>query len=100
LYAHINFLPEAAFRSYQRTHPTLFFVKYTDVVNTAPSSAHPEVAFGANYLPGFSIYPNPAIIKVIHAELQKHGNPHWAQSEGTNVIPGLSGANASGGGMD
>lgn len=100
LYAHINFLPESTFRSYQKTHPTLFFVKYTEVVNTAPSSAHPAVAFGANYLPGFSIYANAATMNVIHAELQKHGNPHWAQSEGTNVIPGLSGANASGGGAD
>ena len=100
LYAHINFLPEPTFSYYQKTNPGLFFVKYTEVVNTAPSSAHPAVAFGENYLPGFSIYPNGATIKAIHAELQKHGNPHWAQSEGTNVIPGLSGANASGGGMD
>ena len=80
--------------------PGLFFVEYTEVVNTAPSSAHPAVAFGENYLPGFSIYPNGATIKAIHAELQQHGNPHWAQSEGTNVIPGLSGANASAAGMD
>ncbi len=100
LYAHIAFLPESTFRHYQRTHPTLFFVKYSDVVNTAPSSAHPAVAFGENYLPGFSIYPNGATIRAIHTELQQHGNPHWAQSEGTNVIPGLNGERASSAGMD
>ena len=100
LYAHISFLPESTFRYHQTRHPTLFFVKYTDVVNTAPSSSHPAVAFGENYLPGFSIYQNGATIRAIHAALREHGNPHWAQSEGTNVSPGLSGANASASGMD
>jgi hypothetical protein len=56
-------------------------VPITDVNVHAP----PWAAFNPYSRPGFSVYSSSKTFSAIYAELEKHGNPHWANSEGTNV---------------
>ncbi len=91
LYSHVNFLPKSGFLKAQQNGQIPASVTYTDLVNTAPSSIEPETAFGANFNPGFSMYPTHGTLDEIYEKLRAYGNPPWAQSEGTNAIPGLSG---------
>ena len=58
-------------------------LSYAQVNQFAP----PSVAFGAHYHPGFSTYPQPGLMQQLYAELEKHGSPAWASSEGTNLMP-------------
>ena len=44
-----------------------------------------NAAFGAGYRPGFTVYPNGAILSEIYSALSSHGSPPWASAEGTNV---------------
>src|SRR5436190_3575286 len=99
LYAHINFLPESEYALAQQSNPTLAGVPYNEIVSTAPSSIHPEVAFGTHYRPGFSLYPTPGTWDAVRELLLAHGSPAWAQSEGVNAIPGLGGADTVSGGQ-
>ena len=74
IYAHIAFAPRKQFDgahggSYSRS------VMYTP----------PAVAFGETHRPGFSTYPDSAVLTEIYDALRDHGNPPWGSAEGTNV---------------
>jgi hypothetical protein len=58
-------------------------LSYAQVNQFAP----PSVSFGAHYNPGFSTYPQPGLMEQLYDELEKHGSPAWASSEGTNLMP-------------
>jgi hypothetical protein len=47
----------------------------------------PEVAFGADYRPGFSTYPEAYTFRDIYAALAQHNAPGWISAEGVNVSP-------------
>ncbi len=49
--------------------------------------ASPAVSFSKKYHPGFSTYPQPGLMGQLYGELQKHGNPAWASTEGSTVVP-------------
>jgi hypothetical protein len=72
---------------------------YDLLVDLAPSSQRPSIAFGQNHRPGFSTYPDLGTFEQIQEELATHGNPPWASSEGTNLLPG-SAVGSSGFGME
>ena len=84
IYTHVGFLPRARFEELP-IPPT---VTYEDVLDAAPSSQRPSVAFTAHARPGFSTYPVSGVFDQIQGELAKNGNPWWASAEGTNIIPG------------
>ncbi len=84
IYTHVAFLPGARFEELSVPEG----VTYEDVLDAAPSSQRPCVAFAANARPGFSTYPVSGVFDQIQEELSEHGNPWWASSEGTNIIPG------------
>ncbi|MBK7601093.1 MAG: hypothetical protein IPJ07_22255 [Acidobacteria bacterium] len=84
IYTHVAFLPRARFQ--ELSAPV--GMTYEDVLNAAPSSQRPSVAFAASARPGFSTYPVIGVFDQIYEELSKHGNPWWASAEGTNTIPG------------
>jgi hypothetical protein len=65
-------------------------VTYEDLLDGGPSSQRPSVAFAPDARPGFSTYPVAGVFDQIQSELAAHGNPWWASSEGTDVIPGQS----------
>lgn len=74
IFCHIAFTPQGLGR--------------TDVkVTERMGFAAPDIAFSKWYQPGFSLYPEGNTLEVIREHLQKHGAPHWAMSEGTNVVP-------------
>lgn len=84
IYTHVAFLPRARFEELSvRERGT-----YEDVLDAAPSSQRPSVAFAPNSRPGFSTYPVTGVFHQIQEELSRHGNPWWASCEGTNIIPG------------
>jgi len=56
---------------------------YVQKVHFAP----PEVAFSTAYRPGFSVYPEGATIKEVHAVVTAHASPGWISAEGCNVSP-------------
>ena len=59
--------------------------------------APPSVSFGSNHNPGFSTYPQEGLLEQLYDELDRHGNPSWASSEGANIhLPSLT----SGGSME
>lgn len=84
IYTHVAFLPRARFQ--ELSAPV--GMTYEDVLNAAPSSQRPSVAFAASARPGFSTYPVIGVFDQIYEEISKHGNPWWASAEGTNIIPG------------
>ncbi|HBC58226.1 MAG TPA: hypothetical protein DCZ03_13790 [Gammaproteobacteria bacterium] len=84
VYTHVAFLPRARFEEISAPEG----VTYEDVLDAAPSSQRPSVAFTANARPGFSTYPVTGVYEQIYEQLSEHGNPWWASSEGTNIIPG------------
>lgn len=88
IYSHVAFLPKLAFENMKKSTPNFPNVDYSYVVDANTSTARPSVAFGKDHLPGFSTYPTAGIFDQIYEELAKNGNPHWASSEGTNLIPG------------
>ena len=63
-------------------------MSYADLVNTAPSSIEPDVAFARGLQPGFTMYPTSGTLDAVRQKLSEHGNPHWASAEGTNLVPG------------
>ncbi len=77
IYAHIAFTPQGFESNDGKT------LSYAKLVHFAT----PDIAFNPYYRAGFSTYPAPGTFAEIHKELAKHGNPPWASSEGTNVIP-------------
>lgn len=84
MYTHVAFLPKARFA--ELTVPA--GVTHEQVLDTMRSSQRPSVAFAASSRPGFSTYPVAGVFDQIQEERAKHGNPSWASSEGTNIIPG------------
>lgn len=54
---------------------------YTQVNQFAP----PWVAFGEDFRPGFSTYPQPGLMAQIYEELAQRGSPAWASAEGANI---------------
>lgn len=83
IYTHVAFLPKATFATL--TVPPN--VTYEQLVNATPSSQQPSVAFAANARPGFSTYPALGLFDQIQQERSLHGEPAWASSEGTNLLP-------------
>ncbi len=84
IYTHVAFLSRARFDELEAPQG----VNYEDVLDAAPSSQRPAVAFTAFARPGFSTYPVTGVFDQIQEELTLHGNPWWASAEGTNLIPG------------
>ncbi len=86
IYAHTAFLSKRIFEA--NPAQTL---SYSQANHFAP----PSVAFGEFHRPGFSTYPQPGLFEQIYEELDRHGHPAWASSEGTNLQlgsgPGQSG---------
>jgi hypothetical protein len=89
VYSHI------AYRS-AATVPGTSAVPYLELIHWTP----PETAFCDFCIPGFSAYPQPGHLDQWHAELEKHGNPPWASSEGTAIDPGEAGRGGTGNGME
>lgn len=83
IYTHVAFLPRARFEAMSAPAG----VSYEDVLDLAPSSQRPSVAFATSARPGFSTYPVTGVHEQIYQELSEHGNPWWASAEGTNIIP-------------
>ena len=84
IYSHVAFLSRARFEELSVPEG----VTYEDVVDAAPSSQRPAVAFTAHGRPGFSTYPSTGVFDQIQEELRLNSNPWWASTEGTNIIPG------------
>ena len=86
IYAHTAFFSKRIFEA--NPAQTL---SYSQANHFAP----PSVAFGEFHRPGFSTYPQPGLFEQIYKELDRHGHPAWASSEGTNLQlgsgPGQSG---------
>lgn len=89
IYSHTAFTPR---QSYENTADSAV-ITYSQINQFAP----PSVAFGANHNPGFSTYPRPGFMEQLYDELEQHGNPSWASSEGANIDPGSL---SSGGSME
>lgn len=83
IYTHVAFLTRAQFDAQDVPPPTT----YEQLVNSLPSSQDPSVAFVPNARPGFSTYTSPGIFDQIGQELSSRGNPGWATSEGTDLLP-------------
>ena len=83
IYTHVAFLPRARFEAISAPSG----VSYEDVLDLAPSSQRPSVAFATSARPGFSTYPVAGVYEQIYQELSAQGNPWWASAEGTNIIP-------------
>jgi hypothetical protein len=60
----------------------------------------PDTAFADGVFPGFSTYPMPGHLEEIAREIDKHGNPPWASSEGTAVDPLAAGLGGQGVSME
>ncbi len=91
IYTHVNFMNKTQFAQFVAAGKVPPNVTYERLVNATPSSQHPSVAFAANSRPGFSTYPTPGVFEQIQEERSLHGNPGWASSEGTNLLPPRSG---------
>ena len=83
VYSHIAFLSERLYEIARRDTPSPFPNSYLRTINFTP----PKTAFCISCVPGFSTYPEPGHLEQLHEELEKHGNPVWASSEGTPVVP-------------
>lgn len=68
-------------------------VTYSQINHFAP----PSVSFGEHYRPGFSTYPQEGVMEQLYNELDRHGSPGWASSEGANIQPASL---SSGGSME
>lgn len=84
IYTHVAFVP----KEYAATLELPSGVTWEQLLDAAPSSQRPSVAFAANARPGFSTYPVRGLFEAIQVERAKRGDPWWASSEGTNLIPG------------
>ncbi len=87
IYTHVAFLTKAKFAQLSAAGSVPPNLPYQLLVNRAPSTQQPSVAFAPNARPGFSTYPEPGVIDQILEERELHGDPGWASSEGTNLIP-------------
>jgi len=83
VYSHIAFLSERLYEIARRDSPSPFPEPYLRTINFTP----PKTAFCTSCVPGFSTYPEPGHLEQLHEELEKRGDPAWASSEGTPVVP-------------
>jgi hypothetical protein len=83
VFSHTAFLSERLYEVARRDTPSPFPAPYLRTINFTP----PKTAFCASCVPGFSTYPEPGHLQQLHEELAKHGDPAWASSEGTPVVP-------------
>lgn len=83
VYSHIAFMSEGIYNIASRADPSRFPATYLQTVNFTP----PVTAFCDSCVPGFSTYPQPGHLEQLQAELEKHGGPSWASSEGTSLDP-------------
>jgi hypothetical protein len=84
IYTHVAFVSRAYFATLSAP-PGL---TYEGLLDFAPSSQRPSVAFDSNARPGFSTYPLVGVFEQIQEERDRRGGPTWASAEGTNVVPG------------
>ena len=86
IYAHVAFQSRRLFD--QNPAPTETYSQHNHF-------ASPSIAFGSSYRPGFSTYPQPGFFEQVYSEMDRHGDPAWASSEGTDLQlgsgPGQSG---------
>ncbi len=94
IYTHVAFLSKGRYAELQERGQVPVGVTYEQVVDAAASSQRPSVAFVANARPGFTTYPHTGVFEQIQDERASHGNPWWASSEGTNIIPGGAAGNS------
>ncbi|MBC7894605.1 MAG: hypothetical protein H7066_04280 [Cytophagaceae bacterium] len=87
IYTHVSFLTRTKYAEFVATGTVPASMTYETLVNRLPSSQHPSVAFAASARPGFSTYPTAGLFEQIAEERLLHGNPAWASSEGTNLLP-------------
>lgn len=83
IYTHVAFLTRAQ-------HAALALppeLTYEQLVDAVPSTQRPSIAFDAHSRPGFSTYPAAGRFDQIQEERLRYGEPGWASSEGTNLIP-------------
>lgn len=94
VYSHVAYMSSTMYELAKRAKPADFSAPYLRTINFTP----PAVAFCERGLPGFSTYPQPGHLEQWQEELNKHGNPGWASTEGTAIDPGE--AEHSGMGME
>jgi hypothetical protein len=83
VYSHIAYLSSTMYAVEKRVHPTDDRASYLQTINYTP----PAVAFCDGCRPGLSTYPQPGHLEQWQRELDKHGDPLWASSEGTAIDP-------------
>jgi hypothetical protein len=92
VYSHIAFKSEAMYKMARVADPARAAGSYLQAINWTP----PATAFCASCVPGLSTYPQPGHLEQWREELEKHGDPAWASSEGTAIDPGVAGHGGSG----
>jgi uncharacterized membrane protein YtjA (UPF0391 family) len=93
IYSHTAVIPERSYEAMRANTAESSELTYSQVSQFAP----PSVSFGEHYQPGFSTYPQEGLMAQLYDELERHGSPGWASSEGANIDPGSL---ASGGSME
>ncbi|HMI59152.1 MAG TPA: hypothetical protein VK511_13945 [Gemmatimonadaceae bacterium] len=83
VYSHIAFMSKGIYDIASRQNPSEFPTTYLQTVDFTP----PETAFCDSCVAGFSTYPQPGHLDQLQGELEKHGSPPWASSEGTSLDP-------------
>jgi hypothetical protein len=83
VYSHIAYLSSTMYEVERRVHPGDARTSYLQTINYTP----PAVAFCDGCRPGLSTYPQPGHLEQWQRELDKHGDPPWASSEGTAIDP-------------
>jgi hypothetical protein len=96
VFSHIAFMSDAAYQMNSRANPSPASAPYLSTIGFTP----PETAFSASCIPGFSTYPQPGLLELWQAELNKHGNPPWASCEGTSIDPSQAERGGTGIGME
>lgn len=82
-YAHIAFLSRKYYDYARSINPDFGKQSYAEL----NCFSIPEVAFGKNYTPGFSTYPQPQPATVLEEIYDLVGNSPWASAEAANIIP-------------
>jgi hypothetical protein len=81
VYSHIAYMSSAMYALANFANPAA--APYLQTINFTP----PATAFCDGCLPGLSTYPQPGHLEQWQDELNRHGDPPWASSEGTAIDP-------------
>lgn len=81
VYSHTTFMPKTIYDFARSHNPNGMFGSYLENSNFS----RPSTAFCPSCVPGFSTYPQAALLDEWRTELGKHGNPPWVSSEGTAI---------------